>query len=93
MWERSGSVSSSKAESRSARLYRSFCIVGKIRRGLLFLLVLYQGIGFSRAATTRASKALATVDHILVWHVGAALASALGGMAIGTIAEYSGSRH
>jgi hypothetical protein len=30
--------------------------------------------------------------HILVWHVGAALASAVGGMVIGMIAEYHGSR-
>jgi hypothetical protein len=30
--------------------------------------------------------------HILVWHLGAALASAAGGMVIGSIAEYSGWR-
>ena len=30
--------------------------------------------------------------HILVWHVGASMASAIGGTAIGMIADYSGSR-
>lgn len=32
------------------------------------------------------------VYHILVWHLGVVLASAVGGLAIGTIAEYSGRR-